>query len=156
MPKTIDPVELLKKQKEYEKFVNSRVPKPNILFNLFKAFVVGGGICVVGQVVLNFFMGYKEGMDIKAATAPTLAVMIFLGSFFTAISLYHNLGEFAGAGAAVPITGFSNTISSAAMEFKREGYILGMGSKMFIIAGPVLVYGILSGIIVAAIKWLVS
>jgi stage V sporulation protein AC len=80
--------------------------------------------------------------------------MILIGVVLTGLSIYHHIGEYAGAGAAVPITGFANTIAAAAMDFKREGYVLGMGAKMFIIAGPVLVYGILAGVTVALIRWL--
>ncbi|HHY62878.1 MAG TPA: stage V sporulation protein AC [Firmicutes bacterium] len=146
-----------KKQKaderaKYQRLAASIVPKPPLVRNMVVAFVVGGLICTVGQGVINAFM--SRGMTQDEATAPTLATMILIGSVLTGLSAYHHIGEFAGAGAAIPITGFANTIVAAAMDFKREGYILGMGAKMFIIAGPVLVYGILSGVLVALIRWL--
>lgn len=89
----------------------------------------------------------------NAASAPTLAVMILFGIVLTALGVYDEIAEFAGAGAAVPITGFANTVAACAMDFKREGWVLGMGSKMFVIAGPVLVYGVLSGVSAAFIKY---
>ncbi|MEA4882184.1 MAG: SpoVA/SpoVAEb family sporulation membrane protein [Clostridia bacterium] len=137
---------------QYRKLAESIMPKPPLARDLAVSFVVGGMICAVGQGVLNAFMA--TGMTQEEAVAPTLAAMILIGAILTGLSIYHHIGEYAGAGAAVPITGFSNTVAAAAMEFKREGYILGMGAKMFIIAGPVLVYGIVSGITVAFIRWL--
>ena len=155
MPKTKDSVELLNEQNEYKKLVKQMSPKIQLGQDLFKAFWVGGVICTIGQIVLNFFMTYKDGMTLKDASAPTLAVMILIGAVLTGLSIYHHIGEYSGAGAAVPITGFANTVVSAAMEFKREGFVLGMGAKMFIIAGPVIVYGTLAGVIVAFIKWMI-
>lgn len=137
---------------KYQKLISSIVPRPPLARNTAVAFVVGGLICTVGQAVMNAFIA--SGMTADEAVGPTLATMILIGVVLTGLSIYHHIGEFAGAGAAVPITGFANTIAAAAMDFKREGYILGMGAKMFIIAGPVLVYGILAGVTVALIKWL--
>jgi len=137
---------------KYQKLASSIVPRPPLARNLAVAFVVGGLICTVGQAVMNAFIA--SGMTGDEAVGPTLATMILAGVVLTGLSIYHHVGEFAGAGAAVPITGFANTIAAAAMDFKREGYTLGMGAKMFVIAGPVLVYGILSGVTVALIKWL--
>ena len=117
------------------------------------AFFVGGLICTIGQVVLTIAQSYERTKN--EAAAVTLAAMILLGTILTALGVYDEIAEKAGAGAAVPITGFANTVTSAAMDFRREGFLLGMGSKMFIIAGPVIVYGILSGFIVALIKSLV-
>jgi stage V sporulation protein AC len=118
-----------KKQKaderaKYQRLAASIVPKPPLVRNIVVAFVVGGLICTVGQGVINAFM--SRGMTQDEATAPTLATMILIGSVLTGLSAYHHIGEFAGAGAAIPITGFANTIVAAAMDFKREGYILGI------------------------------
>jgi len=121
--------------------------------NMLWAFFVGGLICTIGQVVLTIAQSYERTKN--EAAAVTLAAMILLGTILTALGVYDEIAEKAGAGAAVPITGFANTVTSAAMDFRREGFLLGMGSKMFIIAGPVIVYGILSGFIVALIKSLV-
>lgn len=140
-----------KDQQEFEQRVNKVMPKPPLLKNVLWAFVVGGLICVVGQVVQDCFVSL--GMPKKEAAGPTSAVMIFLGAFFTGWGIYDELGKRAGAGSAVPITGFANSIVAPAMEFKREGYIFGIGAKMFVIAGPVLVYGLLTSFIIGLIYW---
>lgn len=146
--------EVKRRQLAYKQLVNKKKPKPRYVRNLVTAFAVGGAIAVVGQFVLSFFM--SRGLDLNAATAPTLAVMILIGVIATGLGIYDELGEFAGAGAAVPITGFANTIVAAAMDFKHEGWVLGMAAKMFIIAGPVIVYGTISGVVVAFIKFMIS
>lgn len=145
----MDPKEAAKQQ-AYRDLVKAMEPKPSLLRNMLLAFLVGGTICLIGQFVFDFFKGVEQTE--AEASAITLAAMIFLGAVATGLGVYDELGELGGAGAAVPITGFSNSIVSAAMEFKREGLILGMGCKMFIIAGPVLVYGILSGFLVGLVK----
>jgi len=143
-----------RRQLAYKELVQKRKPRPRYLRNVLVAFVVGGAIAILGQVVLEFFK--SRGLDLNAASAPTLAVMTLVGVVATGLGIYDELGEFAGAGAAVPITGFANTIVAAAMDFKREGWVLGMGAKMFIIAGPVIVYATLAGVAVAAIKFIAS
>ena len=126
---------------DYKKDVQKSMPKSNLLRECVYAFVVGGLICVAGQAVSEFGKGVlllgKEG-----AASFTVIVMIFLGAFFTGLGVYDVLGKYAGAGSIVPITGFANSIVSPAMEFKREGYVMGVGAKLFTIAGPVLVFGI--------------
>jgi stage V sporulation protein AC len=107
----------------------------------------------VGQVILDISRIFEPSKTGSAAV--TLAVMILIGALLTGFGVYDEIAELAGAGAAVPITGFANTVTAAAMEYRREGYLQGMGSKMLIIAGPVIVYGILSGFIVALIKSLI-
>ncbi|MDI9439366.1 MAG: stage V sporulation protein AC [Bacillota bacterium] len=139
--------------KEYQQLVQEHLPPRPIVKNMLWAFFVGGLICTIGQVVLTIAQSYERTKN--EAAAVTLAAMILLGTILTALGVYDEIAEKAGAGAAVPITGFANTVTSAAMDFRREGFLLGMGSKMFIIAGPVIVYGILSGFIVALIKSLV-
>lgn len=141
------------KPQEYQKLVQENsAPRP-LLKNVLWAFFVGGLICTVGQVVLN--IATKTENTKAEASAVTLAVMILIGTILTAFGVYDELAEKGGAGAAVPITGFANTMTSAAMEFRREGILLGMGAKMFVIAGPVIVFGILSGFIVTLIKVLI-
>lgn len=132
--------------KEYQEYVKNKVPKPNYLKNTIRAFIVGGTICLVGQIVRNGL--FRFGFDEKAVVTGTAIIMVFLGSLLTGLGIYDKIGKFGGAGAAIPITGFANSIVSSAMEFKREGYIFGVAAKMFTIAGPVLVYGIGSSIIV--------
>lgn len=141
------------KPQEYQKLVQQNsAPRP-LLKNMLWAFFVGGLISTIGQVVLNIALRTENTKS--EAAAVTLAVMILLGTILTALGVYDEIAERGGAGAAVPITGFANTVTSAAMEFRREGLLLGMGAKMFIIAGPVIVFGILSGFIVSLIKALI-
>ncbi len=138
--------------KEYREYVEKKSPKSKILRNIIRAFVVGGLICVIGQFINNFFRA--RGMDIDVSGSLTSIIMIFLGALFTGLNIYDDLGKFAGAGSIVPITGFANSIVSPAMEFKSEGYIMGVGARMFVIAGPVLVYGISASIIAGIIYYL--
>lgn len=145
---------LTKKQQDYQNFVKQRRPKPPMLKNAVMAFLVGGFICVIGQGILNFFI--SRGMPPKQAGTPTSIAMIFLGAFLTGLGVYDRIGKFAGAGSVVPITGFANSIVSPAMEFKREGYVFGIAAKMFVVAGPVLVYGISSASIIGLIYYLLK
>lgn len=138
---------------EYQQLVQENLPPRPIVKNMLWAFFAGGLICTIGQVVLTIAQNFERTKD--EAAAVTLAAMILLGTILTALGVYDEIAEKAGAGVAVPITGFANTVTSAAMDFRREGFLLGMGSKMFVIAGPVIVYGILSGFVVALIKSLV-
>lgn len=137
---------------EYEKFIKNKMPKPKIFSNCIKAFIVGGLICDVGQFISNSLKGL--GLNQDQVSAGTAIILVFLGAFFTGLGIYDKLGNYAGAGSIVPITGFSNSIVSPAMEFKREGFIFGVGAKMFIIAGPVLVYGISASVLVGIIYFL--
>lgn len=137
---------------EYEKFIKDKMPKPKLLGNCIKAFIVGGLISDVGQFISNTLKG--SGLDQDAVAAGTAIILVFLGAFLTGLGVYDKLGKFAGAGSIVPITGFSNSIVSPAMEFKREGYVFGVGARMFTIAGPVLVYGISTSVIVGIIHLL--
>ena len=124
-------------------------PKTPIWRNVFWAFVVGGIIAVIGQWVMQWFIG--QGMTPKDAAAPTAAVMVFLGALLTGLGVYDNIAKLGGMGAALPITGFANSIVAPAMEFQREGWVLGVGARMFSIAGPVIVYGVITAVILAAI-----
>jgi stage V sporulation protein AC len=137
---------------DYKKYVDKKIPDSNLLVNIFKAFIVGGAICVIGQLILDFFV--SKGLDKDTAGSFTSMSLIFIGIFLTAINVYNKIGKFAGAGSIVPITGFANSIASPAIEFKSEGYVLGVGAKLFLIAGPVLVYGITSSIFVGLIYFL--
>ncbi len=115
------------------------------------AFVIGGGICVIGELLLNLYQ--MAGMDMEQAGMLTSMSLIFLSALFTGLKLYDRLAQHAGAGTLVPITGFANSVVSPALEFKSEGYVLGLGAKMFVIAGPVLVYGISASIIYGLIYY---
>lgn len=143
---------LTKEQQEYQKFVKKKLPSPPILKNCIMAFFVGGFICVIGQLVLNFFI--SRGLSLKEAGAHTSVVMVFLGAFLTGLGVYDRIGKIAGAGSIVPITGFANSIVSPAMEFKREGYVFGLAAKMFVVAGPVLVYGTVVSALVGLIYYI--
>lgn len=138
-------------QKWYQDQYNQVKPKPPILKNAFWAFVVGGLICTLGQVIQTYFVSL--GLSQKEAAGPTSAVLIFLSALFTGLGIYDELGRRAGAGSIVPITGFANSIVAPAMEYKREGYVFGVGAKMFVIAGPVIVYGLVTAVGVGLIYW---
>lgn len=135
---------------EYQKFAEKKIPKPTYIKNMFFAFLIGGTICTIGQFLSNYLtnLGFNE----KMAGTGTSIIMVFLGAFLTGIGVYDKIGKVAGAGAAVPITGFANSMVAPAMEFKSEGFIFGVASKMFIIAGPVIVYGVGSSIIVGILS----
>ncbi len=139
---------------EYGRRVAAGRPRDDVAGGLARAFVVGGGICVVGQGVLNLFVA--QGLDAKAAAAPVAVVMVFLGSLFTALGVYDRLAKSAGMGAALPITGFSNSMTAPAMEYKQEGFVLGLGSRVFSVAGPVLVYGFTAAWLLALVAWLLG
>lgn len=141
----------INKQQEYNNFVKKKIPKPNYLKNCLWAFIIGGLICVVGQSINNFLKYIGLSKDDIATATPV--ILIFLGAFFTGLGVYDKLGKLAGAGSIVPITGFANSIVSPAMEFKREGFIFGVGAKMFILAGPVLVYGIGSSVVIGLLYY---
>ncbi|ACL76619.1 stage V sporulation protein AC [Ruminiclostridium cellulolyticum] len=139
---------------QYSKYVEEISPKSKLFSNVLKAFLVGGIICDIGQLFINLLK--NKGLDNDAVSAITSIIMIFLAALLTGLNVYDEIGKFAGAGSIVPITGFANSVVSPAMEFKSEGYILGMGAKMFIVAGPVIVYGICSSIIAGIIHYLIT
>lgn len=139
---------------EFEQLVQSVKPKPAILKNCIWAFTVGGAICVIAQVIANFAM--SRGMGRIDAATTTSIVMIFLGAFFTGLGVYDELAQRAGAGSIVPITGFANAIVAPAMEFKREGYVFGVGARMFGVAGPTLLFGFVVAVIIGLIKILIK
>ena len=131
---------------EYSKMVQKASPNSPIITNCIKAFFVGGLICDLGQFFINTFKSL--GCTIEQSNSYTSIILIFIASLLTGLGLYSKIGKFAGAGSIVPITGFSNSVTAPAIEFKKEGLILGLGAKIFIIAGPVILYGILSSMVV--------
>lgn len=139
-------------KQEYSQYVDKISPKSKVLRNVVRAFIVGGLICVVGQFISNILI--MRGMDKETAGTLTSFILVFLGALFTGLNVYDELGKYGGAGSIVPITGFANSIVSPAMEFKSEGYITGVGAKMFVIAGPVLVYGISASVLAGIIYYL--
>ncbi|MCE5234643.1 MAG: stage V sporulation protein AC [Clostridiaceae bacterium] len=134
----------------YQEHVNQKMPRSKTLLQCLKAFVSGGIICLIGQLVRDFGE-YNLQLGEKELSAFTAIVMVFLGATLTGIGVYDKLGAWSGAGTVVPITGFANSIVAPAMEFKREGYVMGVGAKLFSLAGPVLVYGISASILVGLI-----
>ena len=137
---------------EYQQYVKQKAPKSPLLKDTVLAFVVGGAICVVGQLILNGWTA--AGLEEKTAGTATSCTLVFLSALLTGLNLYNKLARFGGAGTLVPITGFANSIVSPAMEFKSEGLVLGLGAKMFTIAGPVLVYGISASVIYGLVLFL--
>ena len=136
----------LNTQKEYQEYVNQKSPNSPTLKNCFNAFWVGGLICSIGQIIMDFCM-YK-GFDKEISGTIVSIVLIAISAFLTGLNIFNKIGKFAGAGSLVQITGFANSIVAPSMEYKSEGYVMGVGSKMFTVAGPVLVYGISTAIIV--------
>lgn len=137
--------------KEYDSIVKKNSPKSKCFVNSLKAFLIGGAICVVGQGLLDLykFLGIEE----KTSKTLVSVTLVFLGILLTAIGIYDKIAKHAGAGTLVPITGFANAVSSPAIEFKSEGYVTGLGAKLFIIAGPVIVYGVSASVIYGAVLW---
>ena len=137
-------------QRRYQQRVNDKMPRSKTFSQCVRAFISGGIICSIGQLVHD--LGENRFMlDEKGVAAFTAIVMVFLGASLTGLGVYDKIGSWSGAGSIVPITGFANSIVSPAMEFKREGFVTGTAAKMFVIAGPVLVYGIGSSVIVGLI-----
>lgn len=129
----------------YIKYVQQQTPKSKILKNCTKAFLIGGLICAVGQAFLNLYKYF--GLDKETASTLVTITMIFLGTLLTGLDIYHKIAKHGGAGTLVPVTGFANAVAAPALEAKTEGYVLGVGAKIFTIAGPVILFGTLSSIL---------
>ena len=139
----------LETKKAYQEYVDKKTTNSPILKNCFNAFWVGGLICTIGQIILNICK--ERGFDTQASGTIVSILLIGIAAFLTGLNLFNKIGKFAGAGSLIPITGFANSIVSPAMEYKSEGYVMGVGGKMFTVAGPVLVFGISASIIVGII-----
>lgn len=146
---------LQNQDKNYKKYVDEISPKPTYLKNYILAFIVGGIICMIGQGINDLYMQFAN-LDKMSAASATSITLIFIGAFLTGLGVYDLIGKRAGAGSIIPITGFANSIVSPAMEFKREGYVLGVGANLFKIAGPVLVYGIGSSILCGLVYFILN
>jgi stage V sporulation protein AC len=139
-------------EKQYSRLVAEMAPKSPMLKDCFNAFWIGGLICTLGQLILN---GYTAlGLPKEEAGTAMSMTLVALSALLTGLSLYDNIAKYAGAGTLVPITGFANAISAPAVEFKTEGFILGVGAKMFTIAGPVIVYGVSASVVYGLIYWI--
>ena len=140
--------------KEYDKLVKDLSPKSPILKDCLNAFWIGGLICTVGQLIMNGYLAL--GMEKEEAGTAMSMTLVAISAFLTGLSLYDNIAKHAGAGTLVPITGFANAIAAPAVEFKTEGFILGVGAKMFTIAGPVIVYGISASVVYGFVYWITT
>ena len=135
----------------YKEYAKKREPKRPVLKNCLKAFLIGGSICIIGQILQTVYIKYFNFTE-ETAGNPTSATLITISALLTGLGVYDHIAQWAGAGTAVPITGFANTIASAAIEHRSEGYVLGVGGNMFKIAGPVIVFGVFSAFIISIIK----
>lgn len=138
-------------QQQYQNFQEKREVKRPILKNCIKAFLIGGLICFIGQIISTFYI-YQFQFTEQTVGNPTTATLIFITMLLTGFGVYDRIGQFAGAGSAVPVSGFGNAVISAAIEHRTEGFILGVGGNMLKLAGPVIVYGVFSAFVVALIK----
>ena len=141
-------------EKEYQKLVEQISPKSPMGKDCLGAFVVGGIICAIGQFFINYYT--KLGLDKDAAGTAASMTLVVISAILTGLSLYDNIAKFAGAGTLVPITGFAKSIAAPAVEFKTEGFILGVGAKMFTIAGPVIAYGVSASVVYGLIYWITT
>lgn len=139
------------RNKIYNQYVEAKIPHTKPFPSLFNSFWVGGLICVIGQGINDLLLYIFPNMSTQGAWTYTLIILIFIASFLTGIGVYDKIGKFAGGGSIVPITGFSNSITSPAVEFKNEGIIFGMCVKMFSIAGPVIVCGVVASMVVGLV-----
>ena len=142
-------MEQIQTQKQYSDYVDKKSPNSPIVKNCFNAFWVGGLICTIGQIIIDYCM--YRGMDNTSASTVASIALIAISAILTGLNIFNRIGKFAGAGSLVPITGFANSIVSPAIEYKSEGYVMGVGGKMFTVAGPVLVFGISASIIVGLV-----
>ncbi|WP_199617429.1 stage V sporulation protein AC [Paenibacillus alkalitolerans] len=141
--------------KEYQSMAKKHEPARPLLKNCFWAFVVGGAICVIGQIITTLFVTYA-GMTKEQAGVPTIVLLILFSVILTALGLYDRLAQWAGAGSAVPVTGFANSMASAAIEHRSEGVVLGISTKMFKLAGAVVTFGTVSAFVVALVHWMLG
>ncbi len=140
------------KAKIYTQYVEKKTPKPDLLKDMGKAFLVGGIICTAGQFILKFYQG--RGMEQETAAAFTTMTLVLLSVILTGFNLYQRITKFGGAGSLVPITGFANSVAAPAIEFQKEGQVFGIGCKIFTIAGPVILYGIFASWILGLLYWI--
>lgn len=141
-------------KQKFKVITDETKPKPKILSNCVKAFLVGGAICTIGEVIMKILERFQY--SIEETSALTSIIMVFIGALLTGVGIYYKIASFAGAGTVVPITGFANAVVAPAIEFKKEGFVFGVAAKMFTIAGPVLVYGIGSSVIIGLIYYFIN
>ena len=141
-------------ERQYGKLVSEMAPKSPIFKDCLNAFWIGGLICALGQLIMNGYLAL--GMEKQDAGTAMSMTLVALSALLTGLSLYDNIAKYAGAGTLVPITGFANSIAAPAIEFKTEGFVLGVGAKMFTIAGPVIVYGVSASVVYGLIYWITT
>ena len=144
----------LETPEKYSNYVDKKSPNSPILKNCFNAFWTGGLICSIGQIIFDFCK--FQGMDVTTCNTIVSIILIGISAFLTSLNIFNKIGKFCGAGSLVPITGFANSLVSPAIEYKSEGYVMGVGGKMFTVAGPVLVFGISSSVIIGILATLFS
>jgi len=144
----------VEKQENYKKYVNEKTPKNNVYMNMLKAFLVGGAICLVGQVILNYWKG--QGVEDDIAASWTSLFLVLISVILTGLNLYGPIAQWGGAGALVPITGFANGVASSAIEYQKEGQVFGIGAKIFTIAGPVILYGVFTSWVLGMVYWITT
>jgi len=141
-------------KQNYDAYVKQKSPDSPVIKDVVKAFLIGGAICTIGQGILNAWK--LAGLDETKSAMLTTATLILIGAVLTGIGLYDKIAKHAGAGTIVPVTGFSNAVVSAALEYKTEGFILGMSANLFKIAGPVIVYGTVASVVYGVIYWITT
>ncbi|WP_117169869.1 stage V sporulation protein AC [Paraliobacillus sediminis] len=149
----MSPTKLTTSQKKYQKLAETKEIKRPLLKNCLIAFLIGGLICTIGQAISFFYMYYFDFTE-QTVGSPMVATLIFITMLLTGFGVYDHIAQYAGAGTAVPVTGFGNAVISAAIEHRTEGFVLGVGANMFKLAGPVIVYGVFSAFVIAIIKTL--
>ena len=137
---------------EYSDLVNKKSPNSPMARNIFWAFIVGGTICIIGQFITNYFL--SQGLARETVSSITPVILILISVILTALNIYNKIGKFAGAGSIVPITGFANSVVSPAIEYRSEGLITGTAPKIFVIAGPVIVYGIAASVMAGLVYYI--
>ena len=142
-------------KQEYSQMAKKASPNSKLLLNCLKAFLIGGLICTLGQGLTDIY-NKALGMKLDDARTLTSISLVFLGGLLTSLGIYDNIAKHGGAGTLVPITGFANSIVSPAIEFKSEGFVLGVGAKMFSIAGPVILYGVVASVVYGIIYWITT
>lgn len=140
--------------KKYNQYVKKVTKTTSLMKNMVNAFLVGGAICSLGQIITNILERYGVGKE--HASYVTIIILVGLSALLTGLNIYPKIGKYGGAGSLVPITGFANSVASAAIEFKAEGMVMGLGCKIFTIAGPVILYGILSSWVLGIIYFLLK
>lgn len=148
----MDKIQKMKQQKQYEAYVKKKTPKHNVWADMFKAFLVGGAICLLGQVIFHYCE--TQGFSTEECGNWTSLILVLTSVILTGTGIYPRIAKWGGAGALVPITGFANSVAAPAIEYKKEGQVFGIGCKIFTIAGPVILYGIFTSWALGFLYWL--